>query len=523
MPVEDLVTANNEPAGADDAPVVDTPAAENKKDGSRGESLDTRGVLLFYLAIGIAVALWVKRSRDFLFAERWRWEAGLALIALLLAVLVVPYTSRWLQEKGTSVRAGLLFFGLIPALLIGYVAFFVLLPTYEFYALRSLFLIVVILLPGVMFYLFILNRKISLLNQFVANLDRLGLLDTQVRDPSAGCQREFASYMRKFEAMYGTVSDATLKDALLGVSDRSDSRGLTDRVLTAETGVPVVVATLLIALGWLLVLPFKDVPANGPVWFAALSVESSPVNYAFLGAYFFTLQMLFRRYVLRDLRPSAYVSISMRIILSVIGIWVVSAMASISGITGGQGSLYVIGFIIGVFPPIVWQFVQSAFKRIGATFVLPSLRSELPISDLDGLTVWHEARLEEEGIENTPNMATADIVELMVQTRFPAGQIIDWIDQAILYTNMGPEQEPRKKLRVHGIRTATSLQVAYAKTTQGSDQEAFEKILSGGDGARSPIRALVDTLATNPNLELIRNWKYLGHREPGVDSINKAA
>jgi hypothetical protein len=169
---------------------------------------------------------------------------------------------------------------------------------------------------------------------------------------------------------------------------------------------------------------------------------------------------------------------------------------------------------------VVWQFVQSAFKRItGAGFFLPSLRSQLPISDLDGLTVWHEARLEEEGIENIPNMATADIVELMVQTRLPAEQIIDWVDQAILYTNLGPAQEKdagsaRQKLRAQGVRTASSLQVSYEKCAPGSDREAFEKVLSSTDGSavRSPMRSLVDTVTTNSNLGLIRAWKGLTDR-----------
>jgi hypothetical protein len=45
------------------------------------------------------------------------------------------------------------------------------------------------------------------------------------------------------------------------------------------------------------------------------------------------------------------------------------------------------------------------------------MMSRLPLSDLDGLTVWHEARLEEEDIENIPNMANADLVELLLNTR----------------------------------------------------------------------------------------------------------
>ena len=69
----------------------------------------------------------------------------------------------------------------------------------------------------------------------------------------------------------------------------------------------------------------------------------------------------------------------------------------------------------------------------------------MPVSDLDGLTVWHEARLEEEDIENIPNMATTEIVDLMLSTRFPPDRIIDWVDQAIFFTHLGPDEEEKNK------------------------------------------------------------------------------
>ncbi len=108
-----------------------------------------------------------------------------------------------------------------------------------------------------------------------------------------------------------------------------------------------------------------------------------------------------------------------------------------------MSTLLLIGFVIGVFPRIAWQFVQGAFKALMRMLrlsdkILPSMESELPVSDLDGLTVWHEARLEEEDIENIPNMATTEIVDLMLRTRFPPDRIIDWVDQAILLTHLGP-------------------------------------------------------------------------------------
>jgi hypothetical protein len=83
-------------------------------------------------------------------------------------------------------------------------------------------------------------------------------------------------------------------------------------------------------------------------------------------------------------------------------------------------------------------------KILFAGFVLPSLEAQLPMSDLDGLTVWHEARFEEEDIENMANMATADFVDLMFNIRFSPDRLVDWADQAILYTHLGPEKKRRR-------------------------------------------------------------------------------
>jgi hypothetical protein len=312
----------------------------------------------------------------------------------------------------------------------------------------------------------------------------------------------------------------------------------------------VLLATALIGLGWLITLPpwqgtrptHKDsLPAASATaqqqaptaggraafgqapgdWLRAFAPERNPVQFAFMGAYFFSLQMLFRRYVRRDLRASAYVSVSLRIILSVIGTWVVIQAVtflptqSLRDNASELSRLLVLGFVIGVFPRVAWQIVQAAVKRFtGAALLLPSLHAQLPISDLDGLTVWHEARLEEEDVENIPNMATVDLVDLMIDTRFPAERIIDWVDQAILYTHLGPEKSRghkptrREILRVYGIRTASGLVEAFHQSKRSPGREGFEKILDSE--GRSPMCSLIDALATNPNLKLIQTWRGVG-------------
>jgi hypothetical protein len=401
-----------------------------------------------------------------------------------------------------------------------------------------------------MYYLFIATKKYSILNEFIINLDRLGLLDASGPTPTvqgtpniveteAERKNRVLTYLQKFEAVYGAFP-TDLGGIVLQATDLS--RVLYDRrltksdgstfasIFTAETTVPVILATVLFALGWLITLPpwqgTIPLPDAGlPVlnWLGTFIPEQSPVHFAFIGAYFFSLQMLFRRYVRRDLRASAYVAVSLRVILAVIGTWVaVAAMSAMfhrfnmSPITPeATNQLIVMGFIIGVFPRVAWQIIGAAAKTIGGSFLrVPSLQTELPLSDLDGLTVWHESRLEEEDIENVPNMATAELVDMFLNTRFPPDRIIDWVDQSILYTHLGPPKKNgtdsrREILRVQGIRTASALIEAYGRSADYGDRAEFEKLLQDPVSPRIPMRSLVDTMQTNPNLRLIQTWRGL--------------
>ncbi len=155
---------------------------------------------------------------------------------------------------------------------------------------------------------------------------------------------------------------------------------------------------------------------------------------------------------------------------------------------------------------MAWQIIQAASRKMTNFTRVKSMESDLPLSDLDGLTVWHEARLEEEDIENIPNMATTDLVELLINTRFPAERIIDWVDQAILYTQLGAKNtEFRGKLSLHGIRTGTSFLEESAARKEQKDKLAAGSIFS--DNAMEFDPSLEAVLSTNSNLALVQRWR----------------
>src|SRR5215831_1282646 len=428
-----------------------------------------------YPAIGLGILWFVRRQ---VVVEHW----GLILDGfLVLAVLVsIPAVRRSYAQATAQRRIGLIIFSLIPLIVLFFVAVFLLDTKYQTALLRTMFLLIVCSLPAMLYYLFIATKKSSLLNEFIINLTRLGLRDPKRIPKSlvfAGLENEteaerearIYTYIQKFEAVYGAVPTnlgTMLVDPASSGIKAFDTRSSNDNsavsIFTVDTTIPVIVATVLIALGWLITLPPwqgrldfgrastqteveihsnkaaatptpaprnaaerrqlqsliadpaatvtpEPTPTPTPAapsvtdqWLAVYTPISSPVRFAFLGAYFFGLQLLFRRYIRRDLRASAYVAVSLRIIISIIAIWVaieVIAMAP-EAIIGSETQkhsiekfLLVLGFVIGVFPRVGWQVIQSGLKRVGSVIV-PSLETQLPLRDLDGLTVWHEARFE---------------------------------------------------------------------------------------------------------------------------------
>ena len=215
-----------------------------------------------------------------------------AVGVLVLALLLESVRERLRKATGNT-RDALLSFVVAPLLLLILGTVVVMPARYQVPALRWVFLFIVVLLPASMWYLFIATRKTSVLNDFVGNLNRLGLLtrDSSVDDPEAEAmfQRCVYTYIQKFEAIYGSVPDNVARDILCGRfvlgSSQEKAVGL---VRSSPATAPIMLSTALIALGWITAMPswlrspdigVPDVPlASGtkPVPARPLPRRSSP-------------------------------------------------------------------------------------------------------------------------------------------------------------------------------------------------------------------------------------------------------
>ncbi len=315
-------------------------------------------------------------------------------------------------------------------------------------------------------------------------------------------REEHNLYRRRFEELYGPLPREIE----------------TTRATQLERAhkLQVLLATFLITLGWVFVVQPETVFGRSftPNDFELRGLPAIPeesIAFAFLGAYFFVLQMLVRRFFQNDLKATAYTNATVRIIIVVLLVWVLDPVLPASL---GQAERSAIAFVVGVFPSIGWQALQSVVAVLLKRAV-PSLEPKDPLSDLDGMNVWYEARLVEEGIEDVQNLATTDMGNALLRTRIPPERLMDWVDQALLHLHT--DKNDRPVLRRFGIRTATDLldAFAYKRTEANGDTFAsgIERLLNDGADGRpnadkpSVTRTIAVALQGERNLRHILCWR----------------
>lgn len=530
-----------------------------------------------WVLIGLGIAAIFSEGMRHWWFENWL-KMLLGCIGFIVLFMVFSFAEKKLAVQPEGRRHALTAFIVVP-----FIALTMMVPiafgaSRMALAMEVVLILVVSLLPAASYYLFLATRRPSILNEFIGNLSRFGLLLPRPTHRSSGDDKligikdsyesheerraRIESYFQRFEAIYGVLrfrykdlqplSRTDFVNNLITSIDKTDitetflqqhqaTVNVTD-IFRSNLVIPIGLVTILVTLGWLLVLQpdLKSVINMPDGLIAHLTPTWTPLSFAFLGAYFFGIQMLFRRFVRRDLGANAYFAFSNRIILAVIGVWVaIAAYAFLLDLAGKASAgnfrnillssnnqpadwpweFLVVAFVLGVFPRTLWQLIGAVFSKW--SFVkakIPTIEAKQPLSELDGLTIWHESRLEEEDVENVPNMATVDIVDIMLHTQIPAERLVGWIDQAILYSVLGPkgagiaEGSPRNKLRDLGLRSATQLVDAF----HGDDHQkkALASVL-GQDG----MHVIVNAIKLEGNYDRVSSWRCINKLGQGKTQV----
>ncbi len=377
-------------------------------------------------------------------------------------------------------------------------------------ALQIVFVGIASLTPALLFFVFDREHLQTLRHRFVRQIMRF--------DASVSTRKQvLAKYGQAMDEAYGR-----------------DARG---KILPSRRS-PLLLATLLIALGWTFTLLHGDVELVSERGIATLfEPRLSAPSFAFLGAYFYGLNAVLRGYVRRDLRAKAYSALSVRILVVVVLAWVLD-------LAWGGTTLYVLAFLTGIFPDtalvLIREQARTGLQGLGHRLSLAGEESD-PLTKLEGIDLYDVARFYDEGVNNVQGLAHADVVELMLQTRIPVPRILDWVDQAILYVHAGParaggagaddqtsagadgkdapdaavratavaadRETTLATLRKYGIRTATDLFNAYDAAAKDDDRlDAFLEILPS-ESATSRIQVMIDVLQDEEWIANLQQWR----------------
>lgn len=160
--------------------------------------------------------------------------------------------------------------------------------------------------------------------------------------------------------------------------------------------------------------------------------------WGWMGAYIYSFNLIVRRFLSYDLTPNVYIYAASRFLLAFIVGAMTGTFMGTMNTSGGMGfdsnfaTISLLMFGIGFFPDQGLNFIRINVKRLLGSEA--GTATEKPLSEVEGLSIWHQARLAQDGIENVQNLANADISELVASTPFTLNQIIDWVDQSILLT-----------------------------------------------------------------------------------------
>jgi hypothetical protein len=186
-------------------------------------------------------------------------------------------------------------------------------------------------------------------------------------------------------------------------------------------------------------------PAAGGAGAAGVILVGRLMFWCWMGAYIYSVDRIIRHFLAQDLTPNVYVAVAKRftvafVVGTLIGIAVGIENQHLLGLSrdANIAAVYVTCFFVGMFPETGLHWIQELARRVLGQ--RGRKEESQALSTIDGIGVWQESRLDQEGVVNVQNLASANLLALVANTPFDVGQVVDWVDQAILVTNTSADQ-----------------------------------------------------------------------------------
>jgi hypothetical protein len=225
--------------------------------------------------------------------------------------------------------------------------------------------------------------------------------------------------------------------------------------------------------------------AHTPSWLfpGNILVHARLLLYTFIGVYLFNSGTLVRRVYLVDLSEVVFWGGIYRLMLSM-GLAITLLPFKFSS---GRVELvfFAIGFLANAF--LGWV-LELAMQAAG---INTAKRDDFSLRMVRGINVWKDYRLEEEGVENAQNLATADVIELAVKTHYSLRTLIDWVDQAMAISRFGLKI---KDLEAAGLNVSAIELAWLAPEATGGNTAVAQAIATAGKMDLELVKAQLNSL-----------------------------
>jgi len=333
--------------------------------------------------------------------QQFVWITGVTLLLLIVVFAALKMTKSLGLVRGVLAQTVSLIFILaiglgLPALTIyffGEGKALLAQPSGKLFArlLQVAFIGTASLLPVLLFFLFDRYQLSTMRNRLYRDLFRL--------DQSLHKRSEI-------DGKYGPQ----IREAY-GSEDQSRGR------LARGTRSPVLVCAFVMTMGWLAAFkPIGDV--SNELMLKPLSPEHTTLTFGFLGAYFFGLQLISRRYARGDLKPKAYGYVTTRILIVAVLSWALELLYKADSTV-----LLLAAFLIGIVPEEFFTLIKENLRGKGPARLIPESEKH-PLTRLEGIDLYDRARLEQEGIVNVESLAHYDLIQLLLETQIPVPRLV---------------------------------------------------------------------------------------------------
>lgn len=300
----------------------------------------------------------------------------------------------------------------------------------------------------------------------------------------------------------------------------------------------LVISTALLVMGWMVTLPPSNVTlTTSSTILTFFQVKPDYFVFGFLGAYFFAINMIFRRYVRADLNPKTYAYITVRLLITIVLVWVIQSLPQFTTETRDplvNSALYAVSFMIGIFPDWGVAMIKDATRNLIKGMHQDDSDDSMPLSDLEGMNLYDRARLLEEGIENIENLVHHNLMEMIARTRIPTSRLVDMFDQSILYLHLGMYDEANdgdkhdqgdyngramlSKLKSFGVRTASGL----LELLDPRHPQTYARFKAGfSDEEVNRLELIAEAIKNERWLTCIQNWMQFNQIEAPVTNPYK--